>query len=158
MKQRLWSAIAAYLFNHQRLVEILFARALKTPYHHLEGYMLRWWLIAPSKWLPFSARFHFILRADIDHHMHDHPWAFRSIVLSGWYEEQQLTPDGGITYKVRRAGTTHRCELGQFHRINNVSENGVLTLVIIGKKQDSWGFLVNHKRVDWREYLGVSND
>lgn len=114
--------------------------ASKTPHSHLNGYMGRWWLIAPCSWLPFSIRFHHIIRPDREPCMHDHPWNFRSFILDGWYLEASLQ-DGKYVYVCRTAGTTYRRSARQFHRIIDTSPGGVWTLVICGRKTKPWGFL-----------------
>ena len=155
-----WGVIAKLLSNCPRVLNWLVTMAMRTPYYHLPGYMERYWLIQPRAWLPFAARFHFIKREDIDRTPHDHPWAFRSLILQGWYEEERIANPYGIwptvTYARHEEGGTNVVGKGEFHRISRVSETGVLTLVILGRKQDSWGFLVAGHRIPWREYLGVS--
>lgn len=138
----------------------LLRRAQKRPFEHLDGYMNRWWLVEPGSilalFLPVM-RFHEILRPDADRHPHDHPWSFRSIVLRGAYVEERLVSDelGGYkSWLARRAGSTYRMAFGDYHRISTVSHGGVLTLCILGKKQDTWGFLVNGQRIQWRDYYG----
>jgi hypothetical protein len=96
----------------QRLVDLLIHRAMWTPYHHLDGYMERWWLFGGSDparderaprergwrgskldaWVGrfLACRIHNVLRSDNDRHMHDHRWASLSIVLRGGYYE--VTP------------------------------------------------------------------
>ncbi|MBI2770020.1 MAG: hypothetical protein HYX47_10380 [Burkholderiales bacterium] len=71
-----------------RLVEVLIARALLTPYEHLDGYMLRYWLVKPSRWTRWlGVRVHCILRSDLDRDMHTHPWWNITWVLRNPYQE-----------------------------------------------------------------------
>lgn len=144
-------------------------------------YMGRWWLFNAYPgaygdhpqprhipWLP-SVRIHNICRADQDRDLHDHPWNARTIVLRGWYTEErpfeQLTDyqaiqaDGGTqegrALFHRRSGYTGRLLFGQYHRISEVSQGGVWTLFITGRKRGTWGFMVDGKKVPWRTYLGL---
>lgn len=145
-----------------------------------ETYMDRWWVFNPySKdaagnagparwsWLP-SIRVHHIMRADDDEHLHDHPWNARTIVLRGWYVEErpprgeQYSPDvcgwvkkteGWHTMWGRPAGYTGRVLFNSYHRISEVSPGGVYTLWFTWRYQGTWGFLVNGKKMPWREYL-----
>lgn len=125
---------------------------------------------------PFYMRFHYIQRADFDRHLHDHPFWFISIILEGWYEEQYMPretaehvmglktwhpgyPDLIIarnTFKrVLKEGQINQKLLGDFHKISNIYEKGVLTLVIHGRKTGkSWGFLVNNERIHHNQYFG----
>lgn len=81
--QRLYSRVVA------RVVDAIIARAQRTPYEHLEGYMERYWLFqAPKRmpWLP-SIRLHKFLRSDADRDLHTHPWWNVSLILRGVYWE-----------------------------------------------------------------------
>jgi hypothetical protein len=153
----------------------LIQRAMRTPYFHLADadgsvYMERYWLFNPyppksdgadrrwGNWLP-SIRLHKIKREDRDRHMHDHPWNARTVILRGWYEEQRPITDGYISTR-RQTGETASLKFGQYHRISRVSDGGVWTLFITWRHRGTWGFLVDEKKVPWREYLGqaVQND
>lgn len=122
-------------------------------------------------WLP-SIRVHHIIRADDDAHLHDHPWNARTIVLRGWYvEERPLTDmttrqmmldvrDIGYVYGEpkrarlgRRSGYTGPVLFNSYHRISEVAPGGVFTLWFTWRYQGTWGFLVDGKKVPWREYL-----
>lgn len=95
------------------IVELLYSTvylpAFERPYHHLDGYMLRHWVLgdrSPERnadnpqwhgrrggWLYrlltrcVAIRAHTILRSDHDRALHDHPWWSISIVLKGGYWE-----------------------------------------------------------------------
>jgi hypothetical protein len=144
-------------------------------------YMYRFWLFnpygkkpngraLPARWgrLP-SIRLHHIMRADGDRDMHDHPWNARTILLRGWYVEERPSNmwdqgDGTKHYEgeslprevhYRYAMGTNRLLFGQYHRITEVSTGGVWTLFFTWKYQGTWGFLVDGKKVSYREYLGL---
>jgi hypothetical protein len=102
-------------------------------------------------WLP-SIRVHHILRADTARHLHDHPWNARTIILKGWYRERRLEQDGTISEEFRTRGQTQRILYGQYHSIDEVSDGGVYTLFFTWKYCGNWGFLVDGKKVPWREY------
>lgn len=155
-------AIARFLAR-PAVADWLIARAMRTPYSHLPGYMGRWWLFNPYEtaegeriersWimrLMPSARIHHIQRADAERHMHDHPWNARTFLLRGWYIEER--EDGSA---FRYEGTTARLRFGEFHRIAQVTRGGVWTLFITWRYRGVWGFKVDGKKVPWREYLGL---
>lgn len=148
-------------------------------------YMRRFWLFNPypgdssgaKNWFPISIRIHHIRRPDQDRHLHDHPWNARTFILRGGYKEirpdthpatQPATrPDAGpATYEgmltnggrmfARVAGNTVALKFGEYHRITDVSPDGVWTLFVTGKYRGTWGFLVDGAKVQWRKYLGVS--
>lgn len=147
-----------------RLADRLIARAKRTPYWHLEGYMRRWWLF-PYGSLPFgiAVRVHEILRSDQDRHPHDHPWPFITVILRGGYWE--VRPDvievldgvwvrqgpdrrrwhGPGSVLIRRAKDWHRLELPP--------DTVATTLFISGPWSQPWGFLVDGEKVYHRNYL-----
>lgn len=108
--------------------------------------------------------------------LHDHPWAFVSIVLRGGYFEHvaqtaeateyadnpwptgrywgwrqivDVTKPNGI--RRRKLPALHRMPLDVAHRIVAVDRN-TWTLVLRGPTRRVWGFYPPTGRVDWREY------
>lgn len=155
----------------------LIARAMRTPYSHLPSnddpsYMERYWLFNPygesseerKPWqFPISIRLHRIRRRDLDRHMHDHPWNARTIILRGFYDEVRLErpyqavfdfTKEEVEYR-RMAGDTATLRFGEYHHITSVSEGGVWTMFISGRKRGTWGFLVGGVKIPWRSYLGL---
>lgn len=151
-----------------------------------EMYMGRWWLFNPYSrethkpalwWYPWSFRIHHIMRPDEDRDLHDHPWNARTIILRGWYTEERLelatsvdmlTPGRPLLWlpedEIRKLSTvqrspgdTARLNHGEYHRIDQVSPGGVITLFITSKWRGDWGFLVNGVKVPWRTYTGTDN-
>lgn len=155
--------LLARILARPRIADAVIWRAWRTPYSDITSadgrttYMRRWWLFnrydrpggARFKFLP-SIRIHHIARADQDRHLHDHPWNARTFVLRGWYFEQLR---GSVGAYKRPAGYTGRLLYGQYHRITEVSPNGVWTLFITWRYRGTWGFLVNGRKVPHREYL-----
>ncbi|WP_268801185.1 hypothetical protein [Pseudomonas huanghezhanensis] len=129
------------------------------------------------KWFPWSFRIHHIKRPDADRDLHDHPWNARTVILRGWYREQRLL-DGddpalaglmdsarallessGGSYQAteyidRLPGDTAQLRHGEYHRIDEVSPEGVWTLFITSSWKGDWGFLVDGVKVPWRKYTG----
>jgi hypothetical protein len=172
MRELPWRIVAA-IVSRPSVRDGLIRRAKRTPYVPITGpdgstYMGRWWLFNPYPpksdgggdrrglrgWLP-SIRIHHILRPDSDRHLHDHPWNARTVILQGWYIEERPGRLAPRLYE-RTAGYTGRLLFGQYHRIEEVSPGGVWTLFITWRKQGTWGFLVDGKKVPWREYLKES--
>lgn len=178
IRELLWRAVAN-IVTRPNIRYALVQRAERTPYTDITSadgtdvYMRRWWLFNPYgkdangdptparwTWLP-SIRIHWILRADQDRDLHDHPWNARTIVLSGWYAEERPfdSPSPGWTstvLKTRQSGYTGRLLFNQYHRIAAVSPGGVMTMFFTWRKRGTWGFLVDGKKVPWREYLGIN--
>lgn len=148
--ERIWRIVAA--FCARPLVrEWIIGQAKETPYLHIGNYMHRWWLmpqwtlerndegvLEPKSWMPFAIRINHIKRPDMDPNLHDHPWNWRTIVLEGWYREENIF--GGHNYYAE--SQTRRASAETFHRINDISDGGVFTMFITGRKFNPWGFLV----------------
>lgn len=172
MKNPIWTVIAAIVTIP--VVKVwLVDRAQRTPYTHIMSpdgsscYMGRWWLFNPYPasgaakrkgwgWLP-SVRIHHIMRADSDRHFHDHPWNARTIILDGCYWEQRPCGPSATVTCCRRPGDTQTLKFGEYHRIAEVSPDGVWTLFITWKYRGVWGFDVDGVKVPWREYLGIED-
>jgi hypothetical protein len=140
--------------------ERIIKRAMRTPYYHIPGYMGRWWLFNGDKpdgtpkypWLK-RIRIHHILREDEDRPRHDHPADFCTHILKGWYDEEREGQYGELQLLRRNAGDTAKLKFGEFHSIRQVSEGGVWTFFILGRRKGMWGFKVNGKKIPWREYM-----
>jgi hypothetical protein len=172
LREFAWRAIAR-IVTIPAVTGWLMERARRTPYRHIHGpdgslYMGRWWLFNPypaesapdmRSWLRRqlpSVRIHHICRPDSDRALHDHPWNARTIVLHGGYVEERPAEVGTPLMRsvyVRAPGYTGRLLFGQYHRISQVPPEGAWTLFITWKKRGTWGFLVDGKKVNWREYL-----
>jgi hypothetical protein len=161
LRERIWRALA--LLAAQPAVNRAIIRyAQRKPFFHLNGYMRRWWamprwLLEPNehdvlepRWWPFAIRVHHILRADADPYLHDHPWPWRTIILRGWYEEEDVFGD----IHIRLEGETRCAQAETFHRITRVSDGGVWTLFIMGRWSHRWGFMVGNpaRKVYYRDY------
>jgi hypothetical protein len=164
--------LVAKLLARPAIAAWLIARAKRTPYLHImsadgaEMYMGRWWLFNPYSrethkpalwWFPWSFRIHHIMRPDEDRDLHDHPWNARTIILRGFYKEQRRHSGHGDIDYWREPGDTARLKHGEYHRIDEVSPGGVITLFITSKWRGDWGFLVNGVKVPWRTYTGTDN-
>ena len=162
-----WRALAHMLARWFWLQNLIIGSAMKRPYYHLPGYMDRWWLLPgaaadskesryrPPWWLrklPISIRLHHIKRPDGDRNLHDHPCDFRSIILAGYYVETR-EDNYFRTNHWRHAGETYFSKAEQYHSIIGMPSEGVWTLWIMYPKKQSWGFLVDGKKIPWREYL-----
>ena len=106
-------------------------------------YMLRW--VLQTRW--FSIRIHKILASDQERDLHDHPWNFTSVMLSGFYAEVSPEYPNGRIYSApciirRRADYPHRLILCA----------PVWTLVFSGPKIRDWGFLTEKGWIPWQRY------
>jgi hypothetical protein len=112
-------------------------------------YMRRWRLVQ-TPW--FGIYLHKIVQPDDDDCLHDHPWNFTSLVLRRGYLEELP----GCKFMQRRAGSVIRHKASDAHRIHRLERGGPSwTLVLVGRKRQSWGFHTHDGWVDWRKHLGI---
>ena len=178
------------------IADKLIARAVRTPYSHLkredgEIYMYRYWLVpfttptqsgpagvGPVPWsrpiarllqlADISIRVHHIAGEDRDRHMHDHPGAFVSVILRGWYVERmplKLTVgmgahwNGEVEFGRQRMRGQYSVTLKQAydrHQITLVPEGGAWTLFIMFRRTNEWGFYTPRGKVPSREYRSTN--
>ncbi len=122
-------------------------------------YLYRWWLIPRNRWL--NVYLHQFLRDDDDRALHDHPWAWCSILIHGGYTEHTIDAGGIHRRKARRALSVkvsgprraHRIELFPLwreqddwdaacdvHQKNPEGRATCWTIFITGPRVREWGF------------------
>lgn len=95
-----------------------------------------------------NVRLHHILMSDPDRDLHDHPWDFVSVLLTGAYRETTETDEAAYSAPAviaRSAETLHRLTL---------LEGPMWTYVVTGPVRRRWGFATPDGWVDWTEYEG----
>lgn len=104
--------------------------------YHIGSYMKRF--IFGTPW--GTIRLHHILRSDYDRALHDHPFSFWTILLTGGYIE--VLPDGKHAEKhiKRKKWTMRWVDAEQPHRL--VLDKPVWTLVLATHQTRDWGFYV----------------
>jgi hypothetical protein len=104
---------------------------------------LRRWTLWGRRAGPKIARavfLHQFLRSDYDTALHDHPWPFVSVILSGGYWEHAANPDGTIRRRWFGPGRVLRRPAEYRHRAELPPGRDCWTLVFRGKKCRSWFF------------------
>jgi hypothetical protein len=102
----------------------------------------------------FALYLHFIYVPDGDRDPHNHPMNFWSFVIRGAYFEQRYRRDGShIGTRLRRRGTLAHTTIDDFHRIASIRRSPTITLLFVGKRSQSWGFLTPDGYVDKLEYF-----
>ncbi len=111
-------------------------------------YLVRWRIVQT----PWAAVYlHKIILDDLGRPLHDHPWAFASIILRGWYREEfRATADAPSEYRAWDRWSIHRMGLKAFHGITQVGMN-TWTLVLAGPRRQVWGFLTDEGWKPWDE-------
>lgn len=119
-----------------------------------ELHFKRWGIETP--WLGMYV--HYIAKSDEDEHMHDHPWPFSSVILSGGYYEHV---EGAVLEwrpfeTVRRsAREPHRIEL---FRDKDGNQIPTWSFVIVGKRLPSWGYHTEIGWIDSETYRQLKNE
>jgi hypothetical protein len=122
-------------------------------------YLQRWFLIPHNPIV--NIYLHKFLRSDDDRALHDHPWAFLSLILGrGYHEitegEIRLRRRGSIA--LRRATHRHRVSLSRDER---GSEIPCWSVIVTGPRIRQWGFWCGQpspqpdRFIPWREFGAV---
>lgn len=98
---------------------------------------------------------HWLLRADPQPDLHDHPNDFISVVLRGGYIEER-EGIGGLR-RLKEVGFWNLVRAEDRHRIRSVRK-GTITLVFANKVHRDWGFWRAEKFIGWREYHYLNDD
>lgn len=151
------------------MIERLLMRFL--PYFEITGedgsiYLRRFYLYRGKKRPHIFL--HHILRSDDDRALHDHPWAFTSIMLSGRYTEISPFTDqrmesfydvrfdpcyGGHLFSERiRAFAIIRHKAQDRHRLYLNPGETVWTLVFAGERERDWGFWMHGEFTHWKKF------
>lgn len=125
------------------------------------GPLLTRYYLIETRW--FAIYLHHLHASDEDRALHDHPWSFITILLSGGYfehyEEPCLVADsyhGGWMRSTRVARRwRHRFSILRRpalwrHRLELVRPTW--TLVLRSRRLREWGFVTDHGWLHWKEY------
>lgn len=98
---------------------------------------------------------HHFTRAE-DYFYHDHPWAFRTTILSGGYVEEVavITENGTLALATmeRLPGTTHDVQADTIHKLTRLLAGDCWTLVEPRQTQQKWGFYKCDESGVWHRY------
>lgn len=115
----------------------------------MEPYLERYYLFLKDREdFPFNIFLHKFIKSDPDE-LHDHPWNYRTLILSGgyWeYTEKGKFWRGPLSYRFSPAKSLHRIELDK-----NISY--CWTLFMPGKRCREWGFKTDDGWVHNDKYL-----
>lgn len=87
----------------------------------------------------FNLYLHKIYEPDKDPFIHNHPWNFFGIILSGSYTEERDPIFNKNILKKRNPFSILMGGVGYFHKIKTIHEP-VTTLFFTGKKRYPWGY------------------
>lgn len=150
----------------KRFADWLIARAQRREPDFIVGgrehpYLLRWWLIPRNRF--FNIYLHKFLRDDDDRALHDHPWAWCSILLRGKYVEHTIAPGGIHRRQLRTAGTVKFALPSKAHRIELLVDGEgysipCWTVFITGPRVRQWGFHCPERGwVHWQDFVAADD-
>lgn len=94
--------------------------------------------------------------AATDELFHDHPWPFRTTILSGGYVEviAELKAVGklSLTTVKRLPGTTHEVQAGTIHKLTGLLKGDCWTLIEPGKPERKSGFYKADEAGVWHRF------
>jgi hypothetical protein len=118
-------------------------------------YLLRWYVLPRNQHI--NIYLHHFQRSDDPRALHDHPWAFVSILIAGSYAEitdstSTLRTPGTIA--IRRAVHRHRIQLPTNP---DGTERSCWSVIITGPRRRQWGFWCPsrhgvHRFIHWRQF------
>lgn len=118
------------------------------------------WNIFSSKY--FNIYLHKITQADLDKHLHNHPWNFISWLIYGSYTEKLLGEFDEIIIQKRKLFSIIYRNKKQFHKILKLNSPIVYTIVFTGKKNEpndfDWGYEVNGHFINRVKYRKMKNN
>lgn len=108
---------------------------------------------------------HHLMRSDVDRHLHDHPWAFWSLILwRGYCEVEPYLGQGSPAFFDRsrpreRARLTWRRPLSLIrHRAIDRHQLALAapawSLIWVGPRVREWGFETEQGWIRWEDYAG----
>ncbi len=124
-------------------------------------YLTRWTLYGKRTEGTGRAVFlHHFHRSEDDDALHDHPWGFTSVILSGGYYEWTADRRGKVGRRWYGPGRVLTRRATHRHRVELPSGRDCWTLVFRGAKEKSWSFfclsgagLLTGKAVPWRSFI-----
>lgn len=166
MRNLFWN-ILAWFVTRRVITCFIIKSALDRPYHHIGEYMQRWWLtprflltrdkdgyLIPYPWLPkiLKCRLHWTKLPDQERHLHNHPCENTSVILCGGYEESVLSSGFDWVFTRKKGDVIHR-NATDYHALVNVTQAGCFSLWFMGKEVNNWGFSVDGKHINAKDYL-----
>ena len=125
-----------------------------------EPYMVRYYmfLLNRNKQIPFNVFIHHFIKGD-DDHVHDHPWGYFTLILTGgYYETVYNTTENTVKTYWRAPGFYQVVTSKHTHKIF-LKEDTVdtWTLFIPFTRVKAWGFMVKQKDSDSVEWVDAGD-
>ncbi len=147
----------AHLFPNRIIYKTPEDEAGEKPYLH-RFYLFPFWgrNSDEARTFPLAIYLHHICMSDMDRHLHDHPWAFLSIILDGGYTEEVPHKTKGLpelSRNVRRRFSVALRKATALHRVRlHGDEEPIWSLVFAGPRIREWGYQTEDGWVDEKTY------
>jgi hypothetical protein len=125
-----------------------------------DPYLLRWYLIPRNHFI--NLYLHKFMKSDDDRAMHDHPWWFISMMISGRYFESLTVPNGRSSENWRHAPSIAFRWATDRHIVSLAKDEAgdpipCWTIVLTGPNSRTWGFWCPKGFVPWDEFVDQTN-
>ena len=111
--------------------------------------MIRWILV---RFPAFGIYLHKFLRSDYDRALHDHPWPFIAIILAGGYTEVHDQTTDGKHISIFHKPWSVLLRPAEWRQRVVIGDKPSWSLVIVGRRQRSWGFFLPDGWCWWRKH------
>ncbi len=108
------------------------------------------WRIIHTPW--FGIYLHKWNKPDPRPTLHNHPWAFFSIILKGWYTEKRMfRKESTRQYYGQIIRWLNFVRRSDFHTVNYV-DPGTISLMFVGPTHEDWGYLTETGYVNYDKH------
>lgn len=99
-----------------------------------------------------------VIKSDRSKNLYDHPWRWGRLTLWGQFKEQLRNKSSVITRvrTVRPLQLTPLVSSRFSHAIELFDDKPVWMLFWHGRARNQWGFWIDNKKVNWREYFEIN--
>lgn len=99
--------------------------------------MRRYYIIKTKRFSVFADK---IEREDVDHHLHNHPWNYKSFIIKGSYIEQYLSENKEEHTKTRGFMSYSDVDNNYFHKIHKILKRPVIEIFFTYKQTNKDDF------------------
>jgi hypothetical protein len=111
------------------------------------------WRIISCKWL--AIYIHKIYKEDNDKHLHNHPWNYWNMILSGGYGEASMLYNQVVYHNMLPFSSSIR-KHDRYHKISTIFKPTTTLFITSGRKYD-WGYDVDGEFIDHDTYRKNKN-
>jgi hypothetical protein len=131
-------------------------KKFEIPFKDGKIYLRRWRILQTPA---FAIYLHTMYTGDSTPIPHNHPWTFRSFILKGGYTER-FQRDATSSIRERHWGwlSWHRMGINAYHSIRCLDATPTWSLLFVGRRVQSWGFLADGKFIPYADFDASLHD